>query len=59
MSAITDIFGALTDQRTYKPAFSTDKAFEILHGMGRAIDQNLLRVFRSIFTSTQPMEQGA
>lgn len=58
MSAITDIFGALTDQRTYKPAFTAEKAFEILQSMGRAIDQNLLRIFRSIFTSTQPTQQG-
>ncbi len=30
MSVIVDIFGALTDQRSYKPAFPTDKAFGIL-----------------------------
>jgi HD-GYP domain-containing protein (c-di-GMP phosphodiesterase class II) len=53
MSAITDIFGALTDQRTYKPAFAADKAFQILESMEAAIDQKLLSVFKEIFSSTQ------
>jgi putative nucleotidyltransferase with HDIG domain len=56
MSAISDIFGALTDRRTYKPAFPAEKAFEILESMETAIDQKLLDVFKSIFISTQPGE---
>lgn len=49
MSSIVDIFGALTDARSYKPAFPAEKAFAILEDMGPAIDQNLLKVFREIF----------
>lgn len=51
MSAIVDIFGALTDVRSYKPAFSTEKAFSILESMDREIDQHMLRFFRYIFES--------
>jgi len=50
MSSIVDIFGALTDARSYKPAFPAEKAFAILEDMGPAIDQNLLKVFKEIFT---------
>lgn len=52
MSAIVDIFGALTDCRSYKPAFPAEKAFSILESMGAAIDQNMLSMFREIFSST-------
>ena len=50
MSSIVDIFGALTDARSYKPAFPADKAFAILEDMGPKIDQHLLAIFRDIFT---------
>ena len=50
MSSIVDIFGALTDARSYKPAFPAEKAFAILEDMGPALDQNLLKVFKDIFT---------
>jgi len=49
MSAIVDIFGALTDCRSYKPSFPKEKAFGILESMEKSIDQTLLKVFRSIF----------
>jgi HD-GYP domain-containing protein (c-di-GMP phosphodiesterase class II) len=49
MSVIVDIFGALTDERSYKPAFPQEKAFGILESMQAQIDQNLLKVFRAIF----------
>jgi len=49
MSVIVDIFGALTDARSYKPAFPQEKAFSILESMQTEIDQNLLKVFRAIF----------
>lgn len=49
MSAIVDIFGALTDERSYKPAFPSAKAFAILESMETAIDQNLLALFKEIF----------
>lgn len=46
MSTIVDIFGALTDRRSYKPAFPPEKAFSILEDMGGCIDQSLLKMFR-------------
>ena len=49
MSAIVDIFGALTDERSYKPPFPPAKAFGILESMTTAIDQNLLILFKDIF----------
>ena len=52
MSAIVDIFGALTDARSYKPAFTTNRAFSILEDMQSAIDQNLLTIFKEIFLSS-------
>ena len=49
MSGIVDIFGALTDERSYKPAFPPAKAFAILESMQTGIDQNLLMLFKDIF----------
>jgi len=49
MSGIVDIFGALTDERSYKPPFPPAKAFEILESMKTGIDQNLLILFKDIF----------
>lgn len=49
MSAIVDIFGALTDKRSYKPAYPSEKAFAILESMTEQIDQNMLKLFKSIF----------
>ena len=46
MSAIVDIFGALTDARSYKPAFPAEKAFAILEDMSDGLDQSLIKVFR-------------
>jgi len=46
MSVIVDIFGALTDRRSYKPAFPPEKAFSILEEMGDRLDQSLLNLFR-------------
>jgi len=57
MSAIVDIFGALTDARSYKPAFPAEKAFAILESMDAAIDQNMLTMFKEIFSSTQTEEK--
>lgn len=48
MAAIVDIFSALTDLRSYKPAFSSEKAFSILDDMGPLIDQYLVRTFREV-----------
>lgn len=56
MSTIVDIFGALTDQRSYKPPFPAEKAFAILESMGPALDQNLLMVFKDIFVPGSDMD---
>lgn len=58
MSAIVDIFGALTDKRSYKPAFAQEKAFDILTDMNTQIDQSLLKVFRTIFDQESSGEQN-
>ena len=51
MSTIVDIFGALTDERSYKPAMEPERAFEILEEMGAKLDQPLVRVFRDVLSS--------
>lgn len=51
MSTIVDIFGALTDERSYKPAMEADRAFEILQDMGPKLDQPLVRVFRDVLSA--------
>lgn len=44
--AVADVFDALTSERPYKKAFSTDKAFEILReGRGNHFDPDCLDVF--------------
>lgn len=48
MSAIVDIFGALTDERSYKPAFAPEMAFDILGEMTAQLDQRLVSIFREI-----------
>lgn len=52
MAAIVDIFGALTDERSYKPAFPPEKAFAILEDIGDGLDQRLVKKFREILEST-------
>ena len=51
MAIITDIFGALTDKRSYRGAMSNEKAFDILTDMGPALDQKLVSLFREILTA--------
>ncbi len=48
MSAIVDIFGALTDERSYKPAFPPEMAFDILCEMTNQLDQRLVKIFREV-----------
>ncbi len=48
MSAIVDIFGALTDERSYKEAFPPEMAFEILEEMTEQLDQRLVGIFREV-----------
>ena len=52
MAAIVDIFSALTDERSYKPAFPPEKAFAILEDIGDGIDQRLVKKFREVLEST-------
>ena len=59
MSVIVDIFGALTDARSYKPPFPQEKAFAILEGMQTQIDQNLLKIFRAIFEPGSDLTEQA
>ena len=49
MAAIVDIFGALTDRRTYKPSMEPEEAFGIMtEHMASHIDLDLLKVFREV-----------
>ena len=49
MAAIVDIYGALTDRRTYKPEMGPEAAFAIMtEHMAPHIDLDLLKVFREI-----------
>lgn len=47
MATIVDIFSALTDRRTYKPAMDPELALNLmLEGMPRELDMRLLAIFR-------------
>jgi HD-GYP domain-containing protein (c-di-GMP phosphodiesterase class II) len=48
MASIVDIFGALTDRRVYKDSLPPEKALDILVDMNRALDQDLLSLFREM-----------
>ena len=49
MAAIVDIYGALTDRRTYKPAMDPEKALGIMtEHMAAHIDLDLLKLFRQV-----------
>ncbi len=52
MSAIVDIFGALTDVRSYKAAFTPEKAFSILESMDDGLDQSMVKKFRIVLENT-------
>ncbi len=48
ISAVADVFDALTNKRPYKEAFSNDKAFQILwNGRGKHFDPELVDLFIS------------
>jgi HD-GYP domain-containing protein (c-di-GMP phosphodiesterase class II) len=42
---IADVFGALIERRSYKPALSSQKAYDILLDMGPKLDKDLVREF--------------
>ena len=49
MSAIADVFSALTDIRVYKPAMKAEKALTIMsEDMARHLDQHLLATFGAL-----------
>jgi putative nucleotidyltransferase with HDIG domain len=45
---ISDVYGALIERRSYKPPFSSYKAYEILREMGPKLDKDLVREFSFI-----------
>lgn len=45
---IADIFAALIERRSYKPALSGEQAYQILLDMGPKLDKDLVREFRGI-----------
>jgi len=45
---VADIFGALIERRSYKPALTGAAAYEILQQMGGKLDRDLVREFRAI-----------
>ncbi len=49
MAAIVDIYGALTDRRSYKPEMAPETAFDLMsESMSDQLDTGLLKVFRHI-----------
>ncbi len=49
MSAIVDVFSAMTDRRPYKPEMTAEQAFRlIVDTMGRQLDMHLLALFREV-----------
>lgn len=48
MASIIDIFGALTDRRSYKAPMEPEQALHVMTQLGRQLDQRLLGVFRSV-----------
>ncbi|MTJ80694.1 MAG: HD domain-containing protein [Telmatospirillum sp.] len=55
MSAVVDVFTAMTDPRMYKPRYRAEEAFKIMSGdMAAQIDQELVARFREIYLDTMP-----
>jgi HD-GYP domain-containing protein (c-di-GMP phosphodiesterase class II) len=48
MITICDIYGALIERRSYKPAMAQEDAFGILVGMGDKLDRDLVRAFGNV-----------
>ena len=46
LTTIADVFGALLERRSYKPAMSGAVAYQILEDMGPKLDKDLVRAFR-------------
>ena len=52
MAAIVDIYGALNDRRSYKPAFTAEKALKIMREMEGELDMNLVKLFSESLLDT-------
>lgn len=48
LMTICDIYSALTEKRSYKEAFTPRNAYAELVAMGKKLDQQLVRAFRSV-----------
>lgn len=48
LTTIVDIYAALVEKRAYREPFTHAKAFSIMEGMGRKLDQQLLQAFRPV-----------
>ena len=60
MSAIADIFGALTDRRIYKPALLAERALAIMsEEMKGQVDQHLLSTLGSVLLEIGRVEEEA
>lgn len=46
--SITDIFGALIEDRAYKPAMAAPEAYQMLLDMGPKLDRDLVRAFKPL-----------
>ena len=54
MAGIVDIYGALTDRRSYKPAMPAEKAFAIMSDqMSAHVDTGLLKAFRQVIIDSK------
>lgn len=54
---VVDIFSALIDERAYKAAMPNDEAYETLVGMGRKLDQDIVRAFEPTAASAIPASE--
>ena len=48
LTTIVDIYAALVENRAYRVPFTHSKAFSIMEGMGKKLDQQLLQAFRPV-----------
>ncbi|MBB5088545.1 HD-GYP domain-containing protein [Roseospira marina] len=55
LAAIVDVFGALTDQRTYKAPLPADRALAIMRDMTGHLDMGLVRLFQDMLMSTDTL----
>ena len=51
---VCDVYGALIEQRPYRPAISGEKAYGILQGMTRRLDVDFIRAFQPVATAFRP-----